>query len=476
MTTMINKLKVVLIALAAISFSAFSHPSSTVYNIQKFGAVANAKTLNTSFINLAIETCQKQGGGTVIVPSGVFITGTIHLRSNVNLYFEKGAVLQGSNDLNAYQSYVPTKNLDKLNSSSEDNKSNVNSTTDTNWTKALVLGVDIENVTIYGEGIIDGNHVLNINGEENMRGPHGLIIAESRNISLLDITIIRAANYAFLGYDLENILFHNITINEGWDGIHIRGGKNITIRNCKLNTGDDAIAGGFWENMVISNNDLNSSCNGIRVIMPVDGMDISNCKFIGPGKFPHRTSGIWKRTNTESAIILQPGSWGSTPGDVKNIRIHDLEIDNVDNPFMFILNEGNNGKDIVVERVKATHINKVAASIESWKGGMFENLNFRDISIQYVGKNDTLLNKIVVGQPKYCRLRVLPCWGWMVRNVQNLVLENVNLQYTGEDTRSVFYFDNVYNATFKNVDYKNELNKEPFILHSTGKIKIINSK
>ena len=71
---------------------------------------------------------------------------------------------------------------------------------------------------------------------------------------------------------------------------------------------------------------------------------------------------------------------------------------------------------------------------------------------------------------------MLPCWGWLIRNVQNIVLENVNLQYTGEDTRSVFYFDNVYNATFKNVDYMKDSNKELFKLHSTGRIKIINSK
>ena len=466
---------VLLIVLSVISLNGFSASLSTIYNIQKFGAKGNGSTINTSYINGAIELCEKQGGGTVIIPPGIFITGTIHLKSNVNLYLEKGAVIKGISEINAYQSYKPTKNLDKFNSIGDDSKSNANSTSDENWIKTLVLGVGIQNVTISGEGIIDGNHVFNPIGEENMRGPHTIIIAESRNISLSNFTINKAANYAFLGYDIENVIFQNMTINEGWDGIHIRGGKNIIIRNCNFFTGDDAIAGGFWENMVITNCYINSSCDGIRVIMPVNGMDISYCQFMGPGKYPHLTSGVKKRTNTLSAILLQPGGWGGAPGDLKNIHIHDLEMDNLANPFMFVLNEGNNGKDILVEKVIATRINMSALSVESWKGGVFENLTFRDINIQYVGNKDPKLKNILVGQPPN-NARLLPCWGFLIRNVQNISFENLNLQYTGEESRSAFYFDNVYNTTFKNVVYKTDPNIESFILINSGKIEKINSK
>ena len=80
-------------------------------------------------------------------------------------------------------------------------------------------------------------------------------------------------------------------MEEGWDGIHIRGGKDIRIRNCRFNTGDDAVAGGLWKNVVIENCYMNSSCNGIRLIMPATGLKIVDCEFRGPGKYPHRTSG-----------------------------------------------------------------------------------------------------------------------------------------------------------------------------------------
>ena len=82
-----------------------------------------------------------------------------------------------------------------------------------------------------------------------------------------------------------------------------------------------------------------------------------------------------------SAIILQPGGWGKAPGKIRDIYIHDVSIDNMNNPLMIVLNEGNTGDNILVERMKATRISQAAVSIESWKGGTFGNVTFRDISI-----------------------------------------------------------------------------------------------
>src|ERR1700759_1041658 len=64
------------------------------FNITKFGAVADGITLNTKSINNAIESCNKKGGGVVLVPTGMWLTGPIVLKSNVNLYLQRNAVLQ----------------------------------------------------------------------------------------------------------------------------------------------------------------------------------------------------------------------------------------------------------------------------------------------------------------------------------------------------------------------------------------------
>lgn len=438
-----------------------------VYDIRKYGAKGDGKTLNTKAISSAIDACSGNGGGTVVVPKGVFLTGTFYLKDNVKFYIEKDATLKATTDLTQYIPYTPLGDLSKYSSGGDGE--NANNAIDPIWNRALILGVGISNFSIEGDGIIDGCHVFDARGEENMRGPHTIIIAESRNFTMSGVTINNAANYAFMAYEIENCLFSHLTFNEGWDGIHIRGGKNVVIRNSEFYTGDDAIAGGFWENFVITDCDINSSCNGIRMIMPADDLTISHCTFKGPGRYPHRTSKELKRNNMLSAIILQPGGWGRIDGNIENIHIHDIAIESIDNPLMMVLNEGNEGGNILVERFTAKNIKYSAASVESWKGGTYNNVVFRDIAISYAGNSNPASKDIVIARPP-ADSRPLPCWGWYVRNVRNLTFENVALKYEGEEVRPAFWFDNVGKVVMKNVVAQPSQNKESIIAINTGTI------
>lgn len=438
-----------------------------LYDITRYGAVGNSKKLNTSAINNAIEDCARNGGGVVLVPRGTFLTGTIYLKSNIRLRLEEGAVILGTPDIDQYHQYSGSTNLAKYNSG--DGGPNANSIMNERWGKGLILGTGISNVSIEGRGVIDGAHAFDSLGEEKMRGPHTIIIGESRNITLTGITINRAANYAFLAYDIENAGFDNLQMNEGWDGIHIRGGKNIVIRNCRFQTGDDAIAGGYWENMVISDCAINSSCNGIRLIMPATRLTIAHCTFNGPGIYPHRTSKELNRRNMLSAILLQPGGWGKAPGKIQDILVHDIEISDMNNPFMLVLNEGNEGDRIRFERIRATKIRQAAVSIESWKGGVFGNVEMRDISIGYIGNPDPALQHIRPGQPP-ADARPLPAWGFFVKNVRSMVFENVALSYDGVETRPAFLFENAGSIEFRNVKYPGMENAQSVVLSNSSAI------
>lgn len=452
----IVKVNLVILLLSGLFQLNASSPFSV--NIKKYGAKGDGKTLNTLAINNAIEACAVQGGGTVIIPSGTFLSGTVHLKSHVSLYLEKDAVIKGCSDLNLYQPYIPSKEMNKYDNAHK-----------FKWNRALILGVGINDVTITGEGVIDGDHVFDAEGEENMRGPHTIVIGESRNFTLSNLAINHAANYAFMAYEIENAVFQNLVFYEGWDGIHIRGGKNMMIRNCAFYTGDDAIAGGYWENMVITDCYINSSCNGIRMIMPATGLEIGHCTFEGPGKFPHRTSKELNRKNMLSAILLQPGGWGVAPGKMEKVYIHDIVMSDLDNPFMFILNQENEGDDILVEGVKATGINKSACSVESWKGGMFGAVTFRDIEIEYVGHNNLELKNLTAGQP-HVDSRELPCWGWFARNVKQLTFEHVNIRYSGTEVRPAFCFDNVGEVILDRVEYQSVPGTEDIITHNSGRV------
>src|SRR5688500_16053504 len=100
------------------------------YNILSYGAKADCVTLNTAHIQSAINAAHDKGGGRVVIPAGSFLAGTIILKSNVELHLLKGAILLGSTD---------PKNYSKLN----------------RWL-ALVMADGQSNVSITGQGIIDG--------------------------------------------------------------------------------------------------------------------------------------------------------------------------------------------------------------------------------------------------------------------------------------------------------------------------------
>ena len=427
--------------------------SAATFNIKDFGAKGNGKTVNTQAINDAIVACEQAGGGKVIVPKGIYLSGTIIMKSNVNLVLEENAVIKGVNDLTAYRAYQPVGDLSRY------GIMNGNYKEENRWTRALILGMGIHNSSITGDGTIDGSHVEDPQGEEKMRGPHTILFGESKNLEISGITINNASNYAFMSYEIENATFHNISIHQGWDGIHIRGGKNILIRNCNFQTGDDAIAGGYWNNMVITDCNINSSCNGIRIIMPVNGMSISNCIFQGPGVYPHRTSKELKRNNSLSGIILQPGGWGKAPGMVENVHIHNLQIDNFATPVTMILNEGNNANGIIVEKIKATNIYLSGYSVESWKGGKYDNIIFRDIYTEFKGSDDPEVLDIEMKQP-HTDSRQMPYWAFYANNTGKITLENIEFKYTGKEIRPAMCFDNVNTVVLKNVECQDVPNVE----------------
>lgn len=106
-------------------------------SIFSFGAVPDGKTLNTKAINACIEKVYSKGGGYVVVPGGVFLSGTIELKSNVFLQLEPGAILKGSSQIHDYKRFDGHR-FDK-------------------YLFHLVTSKNAQNTGIIGQGIIDGN-------------------------------------------------------------------------------------------------------------------------------------------------------------------------------------------------------------------------------------------------------------------------------------------------------------------------------
>lgn len=428
-----------ILLLTSAAFASFAQSQHSIHNVRDFGAIGDGKAIETDAIHQAITACS-ENAGQVYFPPGDYLSGTIHLKSNIAIVLDTGARLIGSASLELYQNFNPPAEMPESRW--------------TRWHRALMLLDGVENVTISGKGTIDGNKVFDPQGEEKIRGPHTIIIGNSRNVLIRDLWMKDSANYHVMIENSHQVEVRNVKFTGGWDGVHFRGWKDhpchdISIVGCEFYTGDDAIAGRFWQNTLIKDCIINSSCNGIRLIGPAQRLIIQNCLFYGPGVYPHRTS---DRYNMLAAINLQPGAWDPTEGRMDDVLISDITMHNVASPFHIVLNPGNTAGKINISRVNATGVYRSACSVESWAETAFENVTFRDVNIEFDGGGKPDPNRLDVRKPGV-DARPLPAWGFYARNVRNLRLEDVSLSYVDEDLRPVMICEDVESLTLNDFDY-----------------------
>jgi polygalacturonase len=413
-------LGVVLVFMAAAGVS-----EAAEFPVTRFGAGADDEALDTAAIQAAIDACGQAGGGRVSFPPGTYLSGTLRLRSGVELHLPQDARLVGVKDLDAYAGFRVSEGEPQLPQS--------------RWHRGLIVGENLHDIGFTGTGVIDGNQVFDPQGEEKMRRPHTVLLGHCRGVTLRDLTIRDSANYAFFFLHSQQVRIENAVFEGGWDGVHFRGSpaawnRDLRITGCRFFTGDDSIAGHYIEDCTI-----NSSCNGVRLIGPARRLSFSRCEFYGPGKFEHRTS---RRTNMLAALCLQPSAWGQQPGPLEDVVARDLTMRDVSCAFHIVVRPGNTARGLTFERVNATGAYRAAASVESWGEPTFADVVFRDVQIEYTGGGTADDAKLPVRQPGV-DTRKLPAWGFFVRGVHDLTLERVRLALREPDRRPVLVADNV---------------------------------
>lgn len=401
-----------------------------MYNVREFGATGDGATLDTDAINKAIAKCSADGGGQVRFPPGRYLTGTLRLMSRAHLVLETGARIVGTTNLNMYAepkvpSFMPEARWGK-------------------WHRALILGENLEDVSISGPGTIDGNRVFDPTGEERMRGPHTIVFVNCRRFTLRDLTIIDSANYAVFFQVSDDVEIRNVKFIGGWDGVHFRGSpqrwcKNVSITDCQFFTGDDSIAGRYWDHTIISGCVINSSCNGIRLIGPATRLIVDRCLFYGPGVQPHRSSA---RTNMLSGIILQPGAWDRTEGLLDDVLISNNTMHNVASPVTLWTKPGNPVGQVTISGLNATKVYRSAISAESWADAPITNVVLRNAFVEFAGGGKAEQAAQQVRGPGV-DARSLPSWGFYARNVQNATLEDVRFSIAADDARPVVVAEKV---------------------------------
>jgi hypothetical protein len=386
-----------------------------LWNVTDLGAHGDGVTLDTAAINRAIQDCAAAGGGTVRFPAGVYLSGTVHLRSHVTLLFEAGAELLGSPALEHYeglQAYHGQR-----------------------WQRGLLLGEDVENVALLGPGTINGADVYDIEGEENLRGPHAVLMHHCKRVSIRDLAVKNAANYAVRITDCQRLDVNGLKVTGGWDGINFWQCRDVSIFGCCLQTGDDSLAGGYWENVVIDNCLLNPSCNGIRLIGPAEHVSVHNCLIKGPGTSPHRTA---RRTNTLAGMQIAPGTWMDTPGLVDDLHVSNVTITGVRTPFWI----GIWGTDTRIGHISFTDVTvtgagRVASVIEGLPDAPIDALVLRNVSIETEGGGTPQdaaqpFPALMIDKDPW---NVQPVAGLYCHHVKHLTLHDVRLSHRAPEAR-----------------------------------------
>ncbi len=324
--------------LPVISFPTFKKDT---LSISKFGAVADAKTLNTTSINATIDALSKKGGGVVLIPSGLWITGPIVLKSNINLHLATGATL------------LFTKNFDEY------------PLVKANWeglpqmrNQSPISATDANNIAITGNGIIDGNgdawrmvkkdklnetqwkKLVSSGGllsddkktwypsEKSLKGsklsnpgvisddkndefynsikdflrPNLVLLTNCKNVLLEGVTFQNSPAWCLHPLMCENVTVRKVTVKNPWyaqngDGIDAESCKNVLIEDCIFDVGDDALCmksgrdeagrkrGMPIENVIIRGCTVYAAHGGFVIGSEMSGgarnIHVSNCTFIG---------------------------------------------------------------------------------------------------------------------------------------------------------------------------------------------------
>lgn len=212
-----------------------SHALTKCFNILDFGAVGDGKTLNTTFIQVAIEAVRKNGCGTVIIPQGMYLTGTLLLTDNLVLHFDPGAVLLGSPHIGDY-----------LEDGSVEPRGR-------GLRHYLIWGNNCSNVTLEGQGAIHGNglaycdeHLPKWQSAKPPR-PSPIHFSGCKDLKISGITIVDSPYFTIFIETSERVLITGVTIRNdrripNSDGIDISSTRQVRISDCDIEAGDDCIA------------------------------------------------------------------------------------------------------------------------------------------------------------------------------------------------------------------------------------------
>jgi polygalacturonase len=452
------------------------------YNVREFGATGDGKTLDSPAINRAIEAAAAAGGGTVVLPAGTYLSGSVRLKSNIHLVIGAGATLLGApQEMNAYD---PTEAF--AGPAFQDGGH-------TYFHNSLIWGENLVNVSITGPGMINGGGLKSGDGQqdrvsgyskwrpvgaapltpeeaakkeapnpipEDRLGNKAIALKLCRNVLLRDFTIFHGGHFAILTTGCDGMTVDNVTMDTNRDGIDIDCCRNTVVSNCRINSpSDDGLC------------PKSTFALGRNVI--TENLTITNCQVSG-----------WKEgTLLDGTMQPRPGGNGNgriklgteANGGFRNITISNctfrscrgLALEEVDGgimenitisnismmdvaryPIYITTGKRNRGPNVTAPSVARNILisNVVATNVEPHQGIVItglpeqpiEGLRLENIRIVYNGggtkeQADAIPAELGTGYPEPRGTN--PAYGLFARHVRGLELRAINVTTEKPDLR-----------------------------------------
>ena len=467
------------------------------FNVLEYGAVPDGKTMNTTFIQKAIDAANSNGSGRVIIPTGTFLSGSIILKSGVELHLKRGAVLLGSTNPD---DYIKLRR----------------------W-KAFVIAEGQTNIAVTGHGEINGQGrplALNIDSlfyagkidsvdynftegrPKYYLRPQLIEFENCRNIQVRNVTLRNAACWVQTHDFCQNIVIDSVTIYSDayWnnDGIDIQDCTNVRITNCNVNAADDGIciksnyAHRVNDSIYISDCTIRSSASAIKLGTRSHGqftnIVIRNIKVydtfrsaiaienVDGGFFDNILVENIEAKNTGNAIFIRLGKrHADKTGKLQNVVLRNIKVEV---PF----ERPDYEYDMRGPNLPFFH-NIIPASITGIPGFPVKNVTLENIEIVYPGRGNPAMANMPLYRlddvperintyPEFSMFGELPAWGFYVRHVDGLTFKNVSIRIKNPDYRPALVFDDAKNLILHKVNVSGDTKQHQIILHNSKHYKL----
>ena len=417
-----------------LAFGAFSLHGAD-FNVREYGAKGDGAAKDTAALQAAIDACSSAGGGRVVLSDGVFLTGSIALRTGVDFHIDRTARLLASPDINDFPDWTAVKHVKSENLPRARNA-------------CVIFADEAERIAITGDGVIDANGSHHVKEKDVPMGmgwkyerklpmekslPRVVFFAGCRDVVLNGVTMTnQPAGWSYWIHDCDRVQISGLKIladvrYPNNDGIHVNCSRDVTISDCIIESGDDSIivranSRSLAENkpcerVVVQNCTIRSWANGIRIGWVNDGV-IRSCSF---------SNIVMDDTKTGITIRL-PGlpkhpDYGREATLIEGITFDSIRMTGIyEYPIRASISESTNTLVAAVRDIRFSNVHASGLQFPSFRGRagnplrdfVFHNCSFRRVT------DAELLGWTRHGAASWQRKEQEPC-----RFVEGFVYDNV---------------------------------------------------